>query len=259
MKLKKKIFNNDELSTASNKTFKTTYLHLKLYYLLLFGNALYAQQNIIKVKLLNTDRIPISSATITLYPSERNFVTSEKGLVEIDKLDDEILIISHLSYQTKKTKILQNKNDYTLYLKENINVLEEVFLTKTLSGSLTLDVLKNKKRDTLQLGALQQYIDKPTPKPKLETYGWSFDPVTRILFRKKYNYFLKVDRLKKTTNIEVLLTKRNDFELLNSYAEKNNLSIYGISKTLFECGISIPEIEKCLTENLIYIVENCKK
>ena len=92
----------------------------------IYTNDLLGQIVIIKDSLLNT---PIESATLSFKNS--GAASDEKGVIDISPFnDDDIVEISHISYNTKK--IIKKNIGKIIYMSQKTNILPEVILTEVI-------------------------------------------------------------------------------------------------------------------------------
>ena len=92
----------------------------------IYTNDLLGQIVIIKDSLLNT---PIESATLSFKNS--GAASDEKGVIDISPFnDDDIVEISHISYNTKK--IIKKNIGKIIYMSQKTNILPEVILSEVI-------------------------------------------------------------------------------------------------------------------------------
>ena len=92
----------------------------------IYTNDLLGQIVIIKDSLLNT---PIENATLSFKNS--GAVSDENGVIDISPFnDDDIVEISHISYNTKK--IIKKNIGKIIYMSQKTNILPEVILTEVI-------------------------------------------------------------------------------------------------------------------------------
>lgn len=245
---------------------------MKLKYLcILCTHTLLAQKTTVEGVIFNSDSIPLARATITIYPSEKSYLTNDKGEFVINNHQNEkVLMVSHISSIPRRVNLEKDKQKYLIYLEKQINQLEEVDLNKqSLSGSLTYDTQKTETRqDTLQLGELQQHVNKPKPIPELKTYGWEFDgkitplggslgPIYRLIFRKKHKKYKRWDTLDKIGKIKNKLDQRNDISFILDHFRLKDSDYLAIA--MFECELSIQDAQLLFREELIKKVSGCIK
>lgn len=95
--------------------------------LIVFSHQSFAQTPI-KIRVTNSDNIPISGATVLLEKASVRFSTDVDGAVTINTLLPESVVVSHLGYRTEKRVLRATGEDVHVVLFPDENIIQEVFV-----------------------------------------------------------------------------------------------------------------------------------
>lgn len=159
----------------------------KLFFLLFISSQVFAQKVNFKGKLMDkVTNEPIVYANISFLDSDKGISSQENGTFElsIDKKYLESKI--HISCLNYRDTIVLAKTLYnsTLYLKSNIEVLDEVVLTKKINKEVVLDEVKKKVEGIHTSG--MRMIAKYFPNTK-ENKCCSYISTIEIHFSKRHS------------------------------------------------------------------------
>lgn len=186
--------------------------YLVLFFLFLFSTV--CSQNIEK-KLLIKDvdtGLPIEDATVFIVKSKQSLLSNSIGVVTFELRGNSNIVISHTSYQEVAIKSFTLKeNETSVYLKSNLNDLDEIIVTRKHPQKILKALIKNS-------------TDKLTVPAKLKVYSREF-------FKLNGNYSYYTDGL---MNFQIF-SKSNNFKS-NILVEQNRS--YGL-------------VEQEITENLL--------
>ena len=124
----------------------------RLYFILFFTNILNAQVN--GVVLDSVSKEPLVYANVILQSEQIGVATNFKGAFQINNentLKSDTLLISHVGYKSQKIFVNHTKKDsvYTLYLKEDLQLLDEVLLRSSKKLSKTTYKIKSKGKKSI--------------------------------------------------------------------------------------------------------------
>lgn len=122
----------------------------KFLLLFIFGLFFYgsAQTEVKTLVLLGEEtNIPIEDATVTVLKSKHNYLSNANGAVDLEINGVSTIQIKHPSYVdiTIKSTFLKEKKN-VVYLKSNINNLEEIIITKKHPQKILLSLIQNSKK-----------------------------------------------------------------------------------------------------------------
>tara|TARA_R110002049_G_scaffold301233_1_gene493164 strand:- start:171 stop:1061 length:891 start_codon:yes stop_codon:yes gene_type:complete len=206
-------------------------------FILLFVNILNGQVK--GVVLDSVSKKPIVYANVILQSEQIGVATNFKGAFQIDNknnLKSDTLLVSHVGYKSQKIVVNHIKKDsvYTFYLKEDLQLLDEVLLnsSKKLSKSTYKIKSKGKKLIAHNIKYNEEVIklvnnDKNTPGKLLNVTFYfrssisDFGPKLPVHYRVNFYY---VDSISKKPKKLVLLesdiiikpedkNKKQDFEV----------------------------------------------
>ncbi len=113
-------------------------LNLLFSVVLLFGMSVFSfGQSIVEIKGTVFDKqnnLPLNGATVSIKGKTRGTITNFEGefslRVDPENIEEKVLRISYLGFITQEVRIGTQRN-FTIYLEEDVNTLEEVILTSS--------------------------------------------------------------------------------------------------------------------------------
>jgi hypothetical protein len=126
---------------------------------LLFSINLFPQEveKTIIIKDSETD-VPIEDATLIVLKTKQNYISNSEGVVTFLLKGSTTIQISHTSYisQTIRSSTLKDKIT-TIYLKNNVNTLDEIILTKQHPQKILTTLVENSVKNLTIPGRLKVY------------------------------------------------------------------------------------------------------
>ncbi|QCX40947.1 hypothetical protein FF125_21775 [Aureibaculum algae] len=101
-------------------------------------------QSVIEGSVLQADNSPLPFATIKILSNNSYTITNEDGKFEItvSQLSDSIEV-TFIGFETKRVAVSYFQNEPNLYLKENINILDEVTVVAVKNKNYVFDLLNS--------------------------------------------------------------------------------------------------------------------
>jgi hypothetical protein len=201
-------------------------------------------------------------------------ISNENGWFELDLSNVTSITLSCLGYQTKTIKITSLKNNnYTIYLKENVNVLDEIKIT---ASAINLDSLLAKTQQNMRLNFVRedslqqtfysysQQIVKPTKSSDVDLKR------TNLLNRKQTKLArAELDSLAEkyadkpgTITEEFYVNKEPSF-LIDEKTEEKKIkakinAIAGFKNNYIDASISVDEMDKIFKNTLLKYLDTTK-
>ncbi len=188
-----------------------------LFFLIIVG-VVHAQKvdKVIILKDAETN-LPIEDVTVVLLKTKQLFLSNVEGKVSFDFNGNTNIQISHTSYITTTVRLSNLKDKETIiFLKNNVNDLEEIIITKQHPQKILLSLIENSKK-------------KLTTPSRLKIYSREFFKING-----EYSYYndglmnFQISQYSKKFNTDILVEQNRSFGLVDANAT-NDLLGYNLN------------------------------
>ncbi|WP_395053023.1 hypothetical protein [Flavobacterium sp.] len=176
-----------------------------LFFLIIVG-VVHAQKvdKVIILKDAETN-LPIEDVTVVLLKTKQLFLSNVEGKVSFDFNGNTNIQISHTSYITTTVRLSNLKDKETIiFLKNNVNDLEEIIITKQHPQKILLSLIENSKK-------------KLTTPSRLKIYSREFFKING-----EYSYYndglmnFQISEYSKKFNTDILVEQNRSFGLVDA-------------------------------------------
>lgn len=118
---------------------------ITLLFFLLLSSSIWSQT--VEKELILKDietNLPIEDATVYIVRTKQSLLTNSNGVVVFDLKGNTNIVISHTAYDgiTMKSATIKDRQ-YTIYLKSNLNDLDEIIVSRKHPQKILKDLIKN--------------------------------------------------------------------------------------------------------------------
>lgn len=145
--------------TSKNRFSVPLFSRVLLFFFLLLASAGFAQQaeKILIIRDQDTNQ-PIEDVTVTVAKTRQNFISNKEGVVSLELTGASNIQIRHSSYLGINIRSVTLKdNTTTIYLRSNVNDLEEILVTKRHPQKILASLIENSKKQLTVPGRLKVY------------------------------------------------------------------------------------------------------